>query len=88
MQLDIYTGETLENAEHRILKLNQTAGNLLSRVLVAILGTLIFNYNTNIPTSVSMGITMTEEGLLEIDGKFTIWDDSSITFTYNDLQLI
>jgi len=88
MQLDIYTGETLENAEHRILKLNQTAGNLLSRVLVAILVTLIFNYKTKIPTSESMGITMTEEGLLEIDGKFTIWDDSSITFTYNDLQLI
>lgn len=88
MQIDIYTGETLENAEHRTLKLNQAAGNLLSRILIAILGALVFNYNSDIPTTVSMGIAMTEEGLIEIDGRFTIWDNSTITFTYNDLQLI
>ena len=88
MQIDIYIGETLENAEHRTLKLNQAAGNLLSRILIAILGSLVFSYNSEIPTTVSMGIAMTEEGLIEIDGKFTIWDDSTITFTYNDLQLI
>ena len=87
MQIDMYTGETLEDAEHRVLELNQVAGNIISRIILALFGVFLFS-KEDIPTNVSMGITMTEEGLIEIDGKFTIWDNSTITFTYDDLQQI
>lgn len=89
VQVEIYTGETLTNAERRVLKLNQEAGNMITRFIVAIIGTLIgFRYIADIPTTVSMWITMTEEGSLKVDGKFSILDDSTITFTHKDLCVV
>lgn len=85
-KIDIYTGETFENAEHRVLKLKQRVGNVLSRLILAFCLLPLF---TSVPIviNLSMKMTMTDEGLLEIDGEFKV-DDESIIFTSNDFELI
>lgn len=101
MQAEIFEGETLEDAEFRVLKLNKDTGKFMNRLLAFLrninplnilnpLGILnpSFKNLKNIPVNVSMGITMNEEGLLEIDGKFTINNDTTLAFTYDDFKLI
>lgn len=85
-QIDIYVGETLENADHRILKLSQDEGSIIGRVIG-----VLFLFPILIPialkTKVFMKMRMTDEGLLEIDGEFKV-NHSSAQFTYDDLQPI
>ena len=85
-QIDIYIGETLENAEHRVLKLKQDEGSVLGR-LIGVLFIFPLLVPLALVTKLSMKMTMTDEGLLEIDGEFKV-DSSSTKFTFDDLQLI
>lgn len=85
-QIDIYIGETLENAEHRVLKLKQDKGSVLGR-LIGVLFIFPLFVPLALVTKLSMKMTMTDEGLLEIDGEFKV-DSSSTKFTFDDLQLI
>lgn len=61
-------------------------GNVLSRLILAIFLLPLF---TSVPIVIklSMKMTMTDEGLLEIDGEFKV-DDESIKFTSDDFELI
>lgn len=85
-QIDIYIGETIENAEHRTLKFRQDEGGFWTRFW-----SFIFIFPIICPllllTKLTMKMVMTEEGILEIDGEFKV-DNSSAKFTYDDLQLI
>ncbi len=85
-QIDIYIGETIENAEHRTLKFRQDEGGFWTRFW-----SFIFIFPIFCPllllTKLTMKMVMTEEGILEIDGEFKV-DNSSAKFTYDDLQLI
>lgn len=85
MQIDIYEGETLENAEHRVLKMDQHAGNIISRLILALFILPIF-MPLNINVKVDVKMTMTEEGLLEIDGEFKLDNNNSYKFTYDDFN--
>lgn len=85
-KIDLYIGETMENAEHRVLKLKQDEGSVLGR-LIALLFIFPILLPLELVTVMSMKMTMTDEGILEIDGLFKV-DNSSTKFTFDDLQLI
>ena len=85
-QIDIYTGETLENAEHRVYKMKEGDGNVLVR-LVALLMVFPIFMTVPIETKVIMKVTMTEEGTLKIDGEFRV-NSKSLKFTDKDLELV
>ena len=85
-RVDIYTGETLENAEHRLLKLKSGEDSIVGRTISALFLLPIF-LSLPIKTKVTMKMTMTEAGLLEVDGEFKV-DNVSERFSYDDLQLI
>ena len=87
-QVDIYVGETLKDAEHRVLKMKEGESSVFYRVILIpfTLGLSVF-LKLGINTKVTMGITMTEEGFLEVDGEFKV-DNDSVKFTYNDLDLV
>lgn len=85
-QIDLYIGETIENAEHRVLKLRQDEGSALGRLIAALFIILIILPGV-LETKLSMKMVMTDEGLLDIDGEFKV-ASSSTKFTFDDLQLI
>ena len=85
-QIDIYTGETLEDAEHRVYKMKEGDGNVLVR-LVALLMVFPIFMTVPIDTKVIMKVTMTEEGTLKIDGEFRV-NSKSLKFTDKDLELV
>ena len=85
-QIDLYIGETIENAEHRVLKLRQEEGSALGRLIAALFIILIILPGV-LETKLSMKMVMTDEGLLDIDGEFKV-ASSSTKFTFDDLQLI
>ncbi len=85
MQIDIYEGETLENAEHRVLKMDQAAGNIISRLILALFVFPLF-MQLGIDISVGVKMKMTEEGILEIDGEFKLDNNDSYKFTYDDFN--
>lgn len=84
--IEIYTGETLENAEHRVYKMKEGDNSVLGR-LVALL--FIFPIFKPIPINakVTMTVTMTEEGTLVIDGEFKV-DNKSLKFSDKDLEIV
>lgn len=99
-QIDIYTGETLQHAEHRVYRMKEGADSVLKKLISlllmalkpkALLGVPIFKLapiiDIDIDTKVTMKVTMTEEGFLEIDGEFKV-DDKSLKFTYDDMEIV
>ena len=85
MQIDIYEGETLENAEHRVLKMNKSAGDVILRLIMALFILPIF-MPLGIDVKVDVKMKMTEEGILEIDGEFKLDNNDSYKFTYDDFN--
>ena len=91
VQIDLYIGETLENSEHRVLKLNQKVMSNIEALIIALIPLLnLIWFFAQMPfhITVAMDVTMTDEGLLEINGRFAIDDNSPITFTYDDLCVV
>ena len=84
MQLDIYVGETLEKAEHRELKLSKSAGDIILRIICMLFIFPIFA-KLGIDVQVVMKFTMTDEGLIEINGEFKV-DNESVKFTFDDFN--
>ena len=87
-RVDIYTGETLEGAEHRVYKMATGDGSFLERFLIFLfllgVGKIV---KLDVITKITMKMTMTEGGLLEIDGEFKV-DTKSLKFTTTDFELI
>lgn len=84
IQIDIYEGETLKNAEHRVLKLNQSVGDAFTRLVLLLFVFPIFK-SLDIQINVDIKMKMTEKGLLEIDGEFKA-DERCLKFTHNDFN--
>ena len=87
-QVDIYTGETQENAEHRVYKMKEGEDSVLYRILMLLfsLGVGMF-VKFDINSKVILKVTMTEKGSLEIDGEFKVLS-KSVKFTYDDLEIV
>ena len=91
VQIDLYIGETLENSEHRVLKLNQKVMSNIGALIIAcipLLNLIWFFAQMPFHITVAMDVTMTDEGLLEINGRFAIDQNTPITFTYDDLCIV
>lgn len=91
VQIDLYIGETLENSEHRVLKLNQKVMSIIEALVIALIPLLNlawFFLQMPFHIKVAMDVSMTDEGLLEINGKFAIDKNTPITFTYDDLCVV
>ena len=91
VQIDLYIGETLENSEHRVLKLNQKVMSNIEALIIAcipVLNLIYFFAQMPFHITVAMGVTMTDEGLLEINGRFAIDQNTPITFSYDDLCIV
>lgn len=91
VQIDLYIGETLENSEHRVLKLNQKVMSIIGALVIALIPLLNlawFFLQMPFHIKVAMDVSMTDEGLLEINGKFAIDKNTPITFTYDDLCVV
>lgn len=87
-RVDIYTGENLENAEHRVYKMREGEDGVLYRIAM-----LLFSFGIGlfskmvINTKIIMKVTMTDEGTLTIDGEFKV-DAESMKFSYEDLEIV
>lgn len=84
-QIDLYVGETLEKAAHRVLKLKDDHDSILGKFIVFIF-TAGFGIKVTYDAKISADITITDEGLLLLDGTFSI-DDNVQNFTYDDLTV-
>ena len=56
--------------------------------LIPLLNLIWFFAQMPFHITVAMDVTMTDEGLLEINGRFAIDNNSPITFTYDDLCVV
>lgn len=82
--VNIYTGENMDDAEERHCRLCINVGKLGKRIIDGLFLFPMFvpmEYNV----SVSMDVTMTEEGVIKISGTFKCDDDDSKDFTEENL---
>ena len=81
--IDIYTGESFDKAEKRHCKLSTDEGSIIGRLFVSLFVLTLF-FSADYTVSVSMDVTMTEEGQLKIDGVFKL-DNKETKFTEQGL---
>lgn len=84
--VDLYIGESIDNSEHRTLELSKDKGGFWSRFLnfMLILPLLI---SGTYPVKTSLKVKMTETGILELAGEFSV-DDYISEFSHNDFRIV
>lgn len=92
ISIDLYTGETLENAKHSVMTFNHDDNTIVGSIFVFLLSLGFSSFmSIEYKFEVSMVVEMRENGTLDLNGKITVSKDGkkmSNDFTLDKFHVI